>query len=108
MNSEIWDYFIYIGAGIIIIWLLWNVWKGRKVKVKDSYFVPDVKKVMWNPSKGLIKAFKSKHLIARLKFLNKLMSEEKGVVEESNKLKEERLYSKVLDDYEKKLKKGLD
>lgn len=102
-NPNIWDYLIYIGGGIIAVWFIWAIFNGRKVKVKDSISVSEVKKAKWSISKGIPTVASSRRFITRLNFLNKRIEEEKKVIKASGDMIEQRARKKFLEEAEKEL-----
>lgn len=102
-NPNTWDYLIYIGGGIIVVWFIWAIFNGRKVRVKDSISVPEVKKAKWSISKGISTVASSRRLIRRLGFLSERIEEEKRVIKASGDMIEQRARKKFLEEAEKEL-----
>lgn len=102
-NPNIWDYLIYVGIGIIVVWLICAIFNGREVRVKNSISVPEVKKAKWDISKGIPTVASSRRFITRLNFLRRRLEEEKEVIKVSGKVIEERAKKKFLQEVEEEL-----
>lgn len=102
-NPNIWDYFIYIGSGLIVVWLICAIFNGREIRVKNSISAQEVKKVKWSINKGIPTIASSRRFIRRLDFLSKRIEEEKRVIKASGDLIEQRAKKKFLEEVEKEL-----
>lgn len=100
-----WDYLIYIGIIIIVIWLIWVIFSSRvvRVKEKENISVLEVEKAKWNFSKKLPTIASSQRFIARLNFLKKRIEKEQEVIETSAALIEARSKKKFTEEIEKEL-----
>lgn len=88
---NIWDYFIYSGLGIMVLWLVWNLFGGRRIKAKDSIYPSEIGQslsIAYN--KSLLSFASGKRVLKRLQLFKDCLRKEKEVVMEANELVKKR------------------